>query len=67
MILPFSDFPGGEGESHFLNRGGREHAQGEAGLRAIGVEKFDILEGASEGEAHTILEANKILFAKVSS
>ena len=66
MILPFSDFPGGEGESHFLNRGGREHAQEEAGLRTIGVEKFDILEGASEGEAHTILEANKILFAKVS-
>ena len=66
MILPFSDFSGGRGESHFLNRGGREHAQGEAGLRAIGVEKFDILEGASEGEAHTILEANKILFAKVS-
>ena len=66
MILSFSDFPGGEGESYFLNRGGREHAQGEAGLRAIGVGKFDTLEGASEGEAQTILEANKLLFAELS-
>jgi len=64
--LPAPDFPGGEGESYFLNRGGREHAQGEAGLRAIGMEKFDILEGASEGEAQTILAANELLFAEVS-
>ena len=65
-IFVFSDFPGGEGESHFLNRGGREHAQGEAGLRALGLEKFEISEGASEGEAQSILEANEVLFAEAS-
>ncbi|KAH9012229.1 DUF1479-domain-containing protein [Lactarius deliciosus] len=64
--LPAPDFPGGEGESYFLNRGGREHAHGEAGVRALGLEKFDILEGASEGEAQTILEANRLLFAEAS-
>ncbi|KAH8982918.1 DUF1479-domain-containing protein [Lactarius hatsudake] len=64
--LPAPDFPGGEGESYFLNRGGREHAHGEAGIRALGLEKFDILEGASEGEAQTILEANRLLFADAS-
>ena len=67
LNLIFSDFPGGEGESHFLNRGGREHVQGgEAGLRALGLEKFGISEGASEGEAQAILEANKVLFAEAS-
>jgi hypothetical protein len=30
------------------------------------MEKFDILEGASGGEAQTILEANELLFADVS-
>jgi len=57
-----SDFPGGEGESRFLNRGGEEHIQGETGLRALGFKKFDIPVGASEGEAQAILEANQILF-----
>jgi hypothetical protein len=64
--LPAPDFPGGEGESSFLNRGGREHANGEAGLRALGLQKFDILKGASEGEAQTIIEANKLLFTEFS-
>jgi len=60
-----SDFPGGEGESRFLNRGGEEHIQGETGLRALGFKKFDIPVGAGEGEARAILEANQILFPEV--
>jgi hypothetical protein len=62
---PTSDFPGGEGESRFLNRGGQEHIQGETGLRALGFKKFDIPEGASIGEAQAVLEANKMLFSEV--
>ena len=60
-----SDFPGGEGESRFLNRGGQEHIQGETGLRALGFKKFDIPEGASVGETQAVLEANRILFSEV--
>jgi hypothetical protein len=62
---PTSDFPGGEGESRFLNRGGREHIQGEIGLRALGFKKFDVPEGASVGETQAILEANRMLFSEV--
>ena len=61
-----SDFPGGEGESRFLNRGGQEHIQGETGLRALGFKKFDIPEGVGAGEAQAILEANEMLFPDVS-
>ena len=61
-----SDFPGGEGESRFLNRGGQEHIQGETGLRALGFKKFDIPEGADAGEVQAILEANEILFPDIS-
>ena len=61
-----SDFPGGEGESRFLNRGGEEHIQGETGLRALGFKEFDIPIGAGEGEALAILKANRILFPRVS-
>jgi hypothetical protein len=61
-----SDFPGGEGESRFLNRGGLEHIQGDTGLRALGYKKFDIPEGAGAGETQAILEANGILFPDVS-
>jgi hypothetical protein len=64
--LPTSDFPGGEGESHFLNRGGQEHIQGETGLRALGFKKFDTSEGASIGATQAVLEANRILFPEVS-
>jgi hypothetical protein len=56
-----SDFPGGKGESRFLNRGGQEHIQGETGLRALGFKEFDIPVGAGEGEARAILGANQIL------
>jgi hypothetical protein len=63
---PTSDFPGGEGESRFLNRGGQEHIQGETGLRALGFKKFDTPEGASLGETQAVLEANSILFPEVS-
>ena len=63
---PTSDFPGGEGESRFLNRGGQEHIQGEMGLRALGFKKFDTLEGASQGETQAVLEANSILSPEVS-
>lgn len=63
---PTRDFPGGEGESRFLNRGGQEHIQGEMGLRALGFKKFDTPEGASLGETQAVLEANRILFSEVS-
>jgi hypothetical protein len=63
---PSSDFPGGEGESRFLNRGGQEHVQGETGLRALGFKKFDTPEGASMGETQAVLEANRILFPEGS-
>lgn len=63
--LPAPDFPGGEGESRFLNRGGQEHIQGETGLRAVGFKKFDTPEGASIGETQAILETNRILFPEV--
>jgi hypothetical protein len=63
---PISDFPGGEGESRFLDRGGQEHIQGEMGLSALGFKKFDIPEGASIGETQAILEANKMLSPKGS-
>jgi len=62
---PTSDFPGGEGESRFLNRGGQQHIQGETGLRALGFKKFDTPEGASIGEMQGVLEANRILFPEV--
>lgn len=62
---PTSDFPGGAGESRFLNRGGQEHIQGETGFRALGFKKFEIPEGASIGETQAILEANKMLFSEV--
>jgi hypothetical protein len=45
-----------------LNRGGKEHIQGDAGLRALGFKKFDVPQDASAGEAQAILEANEILF-----
>lgn len=61
-----SDFPGGEGESRFLNRGGEEHIQGETGLRALGFKEFDVPIGAGEGEARAILKANQILFPEAS-
>ncbi|KAH9987943.1 hypothetical protein BJV74DRAFT_840599 [Russula compacta] len=65
--LPAPDFPGGEGESHFLNRGGLDHIRGGAtGLRALGFKKFDVPEGASVGEAQAILEGNRVLFPEVS-
>jgi hypothetical protein len=60
-----SDFPGGEGETRFLNRGGLEHIQGETGLRALGFKKFDVPEGASMGETQAVFEANRILFSEV--
>ena len=63
---PTSDFPGGEGESRFFNRGGQEHIQGETGLCALGFKKFDTPEGASVGETQAVLEANRILFPEVS-
>jgi hypothetical protein len=44
-----------------LNRGGKEHIQGDAGLRALGFKKFDVPQGASAGEAQAIIEANEIL------
>jgi hypothetical protein len=61
-----SDFPGGEGESRFLNRGGQEHIQGETGRRALGFKKFDTPEGANMGETQAVLEANRMLFPEVS-
>lgn len=60
-----SDFPGGEGESHFLNRGGQELIQVETGFRALGFKKFDTPEGASMGETQAVLEANRTLFPEV--
>jgi len=36
------------------------------GLSALGFKKFDIPEGASIGETQAILEANRMLFPKVS-
>jgi len=63
---PTSDFPGGEGESRFLNRGAQEHIQGETGLRALGFKKFDTPEGANLGGTQAVLEANRILFPEVS-
>ncbi|KAI0260969.1 hypothetical protein BC834DRAFT_925695 [Gloeopeniophorella convolvens] len=60
--LPAPDFPGGEGESRFLNRGGKEHADGEAGRRVIGFERFVLPDDATAGEAQAIREANEILF-----
>jgi hypothetical protein len=66
ITLVTSDFPGGEGESRFLNRGGKEHIQGETGHRALGFKKFDVPQGASPGEAQAIFEANKILFPETS-
>jgi len=63
---PTSDFPGGEGESRFLNQGGQEHIQGETGLRALGFKKFDFPEGARMGEAQAVLEANRTLFSEFS-
>jgi len=64
--LPPPDFPGGEGESRFLNRGGQEHIQGETGLRALGFKPFDIPAGASPGEMQAIVEANRILFPELA-
>lgn len=61
-----SDFPGGEGESRFLNRGGQEHIQGETGRRALGFKKFDTPEDVSVGETQAVLEANRILFPEAS-
>lgn len=61
-LLPRRDFPGGEGESRFVQRGGPEHAHGEEGRRLLGFEKFNVPIDASSAERSVIEEANKLLF-----
>ncbi|KZV65342.1 DUF1479-domain-containing protein [Peniophora sp. CONT] len=60
--LPAPDFPGGEGESHFVQRAGAEHAHGEEGRRLLGFEKFDVPADASSAERSVIARANELLF-----
>ena len=56
------DFPGGEGETLFVQRGGAEHAHGQEGRRLLGFERFDVPAGASPAEMTVINRANELLF-----
>ncbi|KAI0317605.1 DUF1479-domain-containing protein [Amylostereum chailletii] len=63
--LPSPDFPGGFGESTFVNRGSAADAHGVAGRRLLGFEKFEVPAGSTHGEAEVIRAANEILFSEL--
>lgn len=60
--LPAPDFPGGEGESHFIQRGTPEHVRSMEGRRVLGFEKFEVRPGATAAEEDVIRRANEVLF-----
>ncbi|KAM0752554.1 DUF1479-domain-containing protein [Meredithblackwellia eburnea MCA 4105] len=64
--LPPPDFPGGAGESTFVDRGGKENISGKAGLQAMGFVPFDIVRsvGGSAKSEEMRIEANEILELK---
>ncbi|KAI0051476.1 DUF1479-domain-containing protein [Auriscalpium vulgare] len=60
--LPAPDFPGGEGESHFVHRGTVDALKDTDGRRLLGFEAFPIPSNAtSVGEQRVIQVANDIL------
>jgi len=57
--LPAPDFPGGEGESDFLNRATPRDITTQQGRQATGFEPFV---ASSDGDAALVDEVNRILF-----
>ncbi|BGP20077.1 hypothetical protein JCM10213_002673 [Rhodosporidiobolus nylandii] len=59
---PPQDFPGGAGETQFVERGSEKDILSEAGRKAIGYSPFVAGEDETEGGREVIEEANRILF-----
>ncbi|THH21281.1 hypothetical protein EW146_g264 [Bondarzewia mesenterica] len=59
--LPAPDFPGGEGESQFINRGAFQDIASVEGKRMLGFLPFEVPEDASEAEAQAIAKASELL------
>ncbi|EPS92730.1 hypothetical protein FOMPIDRAFT_1026704 [Fomitopsis schrenkii] len=60
---PSPDFPGGEGEAHFVGRVKAEDVKDKEAQRIFGLAPFDVPAGASESEKNLVDAANRILFA----
>ncbi|KIR53534.1 hypothetical protein I315_04128 [Cryptococcus gattii Ru294] len=58
---PGPDFPGGVGESQFIDRGKIEDIESIEGKQAMGLEPFDVSGQLTPGERHVREQANKIL------
>lgn len=56
--VPPSDFPGGKGESEFVDRGAVGDVKGSEARRAMGLEKLEIPEGAKEAEKRLVEACN---------
>jgi hypothetical protein len=61
--FPAPDFPGGVGESDFTGpeRGRISDVRGTMGKRSMGLDRIPESTGMSQGELHTVREANKLL------
>lgn len=58
----YSDFPGGEGEAHFVGRVRAEDIKDKEAQRMFGLTPFEVPADASQGEKNLIEAANRILF-----
>jgi hypothetical protein len=56
LILAYSDFPGGEGESRFTGRADAHDVQISEARQALGLEPF------ADSSSMVAIEANRILF-----
>jgi hypothetical protein len=61
--IPPPVFPGGVCEEHHVGRGGEKDLEGESkeARRSVGVERWDVEEGKSEGVKRVLEEGNKAL------
>ena len=57
------DFPGGEGEAHFVGRVKADDIVDEEACRMFGLAPFEVPMNASQSEKNLIDAANRILFS----
>ena len=57
------DFPGGEGEAHFVGRVKAEDIMDEEARRMFGLTPFEVPANASQGEKNLVDAANRVLFS----
>lgn len=55
------DFPGGEGEARFVGRGVAGDVHTVEGRRVLGIEPYEVPEGATPGTVEAIEAARRIL------